>query len=44
MEYKKPVVNFVAHAVAVIQGQKSQGPTDNPPQSQHTTSAYEADE
>jgi hypothetical protein len=44
MEYKKPVINLVADAVGVIQGSKIGGVSDNPPQMNHTTAAYEADE
>lgn len=44
MKYEKPEINLAADAVLVIQGQKIGGVTDNPPQSAHTTAAYEADE
>ena len=44
MEYQKPQLDVVADAATLIQGDKSEGLTDSPPQQVHTTSAYEADE
>lgn len=44
MEYTKPVLEVITDAVTLIQGEKSEGLTDSPPQPIHTTAAYEADE
>jgi hypothetical protein len=44
MEYTKPALDVIANAVTLIQGEKSEGLADSPPQPIHTTAAYEVDE